>query len=243
MRGTTLERSLGVRFKNRRLMDQALVHPSYVNEFLSDRAASERSLASYQRLEFLGDSVVGVAITLELYHRCPDLPEGQLTKLRSSLVRGRSLAEVARRLELGHHLKLGRGEEASGGRARESNLAATLEAMVGAVFLDRGFDAATKFVLKIMNDDIRHALSQEIAVDPKSQFQEAVQALGGTPPQYRLLEEGGPPHDRSFEVEVLMNGQVMGRGQGRRKLDAENQAAQEALRLMAPDPSDADDSC
>jgi ribonuclease-3 len=234
LKRTKLEQKLGLHFKNRQLLEQVLVHPSYLNELPPE----DRYGGSYERLEFLGDALLGVAVTLEIFNRYPELPEGQLTKLRSSLVRGRVLAEVARRLELGQHLKLGKGEESTGGRDRASNLAATFEALVGAVLLDRGFNTAQKFVLKTMHEEMVGILKDGVPEDPKSLLQELVQGAGGVPPQYRLAEAGGPDHNKSFDVEVVMDGQVMGRGQGKRKLDAEKQAAQVALHRLNSNAGD-----
>ena len=229
MRASPLERKLDYRFKNRRLLEQALVHPSYTNEL----PPAERSLGSYERLEFLGDAVVGLFITLELYRRYPDLSEGQLTKLRSSLVSGENLASAARRLELGNYLKLGRGEESSGGRERASNLAASLEALVGAVCLDRGFDKARKFVIDTLSPEMEILLLGGIPEDPKSRLQELLQSNGLLLPEYHVVHSGGPEHDRNFLVEVVLDGEVLGRGEGKRKLDAEKQAAQEALQHLS----------
>jgi len=227
-----LERKLGLRFKDRKLLDRALVHPSYLNEL---RAPSKPG-DSYERLEFLGDSVVGAVIAGELYRKCPDLDEGDLTKIRSSLVRGSTLAKVARKLDLGAYLKLGKGEASSGGTDRESNLAACMEALIGAVFLDHGFDTAKKVVLKTMADDLEAALSVGVTEDPKSRLQEIIQGKGGVPPFYRTVESSGPDHAKNFEIEVVMEDQVMGRGRGKRKLEAENEAAQEALRRLNVSP-------
>ena len=232
MRATSLERKLELKFNDRGLLELALVHPSYVNEVQPGR----RITGSYERLEFLGDAVIEVATTFELFKRYPELSEGQLTKLRSSLVRGRTLARIARGLDLGEHLSLGRGEESTGGRDRDSNLAATLEALVGATFLDRGFDAATKLVLRLLRDEFGELLAEGVPEDPKSQLQELAQSTGGAAPSYRLATSDGPDHHKSFDVEVLMEGQVMGWGTGKRKLDAEKQAAQEALRRLSAAP-------
>lgn len=232
MEPTTLERKLGMRFQDRALLEMALVHPSYLNELRSPPLEG----GSYERLEFLGDAALGLAITLELYRRCPDLPEGHLSVLRSSLVRGSTLAKVARDLGLGQNLVLGKGEEASGGRDRASNLAAAFEALVGAVFMDQGFEKAHEFVLQVMGGEVDGLLADGIPQDPKSRLQELVQREGQVVPTYRLVAEGGPDHLRTFDVEVVMNGQVMGRGQGRRKLDAEKEAARKAIQLLeAPD--------
>ena len=228
---SSLERKLGLRFKDRRLLDQALVHPSYLNELPS----ADKAVGSYQRMEFLGDAVLGVTIALELYQEFPNLDEGELTKLRSSLVRGRTLAQVAFRLGLGQQLKLGKGEESTGGRQRESNLAAALEALVGAVFVDRGFDKTRKFILEMMHEELGMVLKGELAEDPKSRLQELAQGMGESPPVYRVTEAVGPDHAKGFAVEVVINGTVMGVGHGMRKVDAEKSAAQEALiRLESP---------
>lgn len=225
---TELERSLKIRFKDRSLLEQALVHPSHLNEV----PPGQRSVGSYERLEFLGDAMLGLAVTHELFRRFPQLPEGQLTKLRSALVKGGTLAKVANRLQLAQYLKLGKGEESTGGRGRQSNLAATFEALVGAVFVDRGFETARAFVMRTMAEDVEEVLGRGVPEDAKSRLQEVVQRDGGALPLYQLVESGGPDHARSFDVEVVMDGQVWGKGRGRRKLEAEQKAAEEALRRL-----------
>ena len=225
MSPSAIERALGLRFKDRNLLDMALVHPSYLNEARPDA----QSAGSYQRLEFLGDAVLGLAVTQELFARCPDLSEGQLTKLRSSLVKGDALADIARHLELGQHLRMGRGEDSTGGRDRDSNLAATFEALIGALFLDRGYDTAREFVIRKMGAKLEEVLTRGAPEDPKSRLQELVQGMGEESPRYLLIDEEGPDHHKSFDVEVVVDGRVMGRGRGRRKLDAERQAANAAL--------------
>ncbi len=225
MNPSALELRTKLRFKNRKLLEQALAHPSYLNELQDDPGPGE----SYERLEFLGDSVLGLVITLELYKRHSDLTEGDLTKLRASLVRSSTLAGVARRLELGQHLNLGKGEESTGGRDRDSNLADAFEALTGAIFLDKGFDTATRFVLGTMREEIESIMEDGVPEDPKSRLQELIQRTGRTTPSYRVVKSGGPDHHKSFSVEVVMDGQVIGTGHGKRKLDAEKQAASEAL--------------
>ena len=225
MNPSALELKTKLRFKNRRLLEQALAHPSYLNELQDDPGPGE----SYERLEFLGDSVLGLVITLELYKRHSDLTEGDLTKLRASLVRSSTLAGVARRLELGQNLNLGKGEESTGGRDRDSNLADAFEALTGAIFLDKGFDTATRFVLGTMREEIESIMKDGVPEDPKSRLQELIQRTGGTAPSYRVVKSGGPDHHKSFSVEVVMDGRVIGTGHGKRKLDAEKQAASEAL--------------
>ena len=227
-RATPLERTLGLKFRDPALLEQALIHPSYINE----AGPTGPALVSYDRLEFLGDAVLGAAVTAELFHRCPDLPEGQMTKLRSSLVSGNTLARVARGLQVGQHLKLGRGEASSGGANRDTNLAAALEAIVGAAFLDRGFDQARKLVIGLMDGETQRALSSGIPEDPKSRLQEVAQRMGNAPPRYRTVGEEGRDNSKEFEAEVVMNGEVLGRGRGTRKVDAQRQAAREALRRL-----------
>ncbi len=220
-----LEQKLGIRFRNRRLLEQALVHPSYSNELGVDQGPAE----SYDRLEFLGDSVLGACVAWDLFHRQPSLTEGDLTRLRSSLVQGPTLANIARRFDLGLYLKLGRGEAATGGNDRDSILAASFEAVVGAIWVDAGFDAARRFVTDALGKDADHLLVEGIPQDPKSKLQELVQQMSKATPQYQLVSAEGPDHAKSFEVEVLMNGEPMGRGRGARKLDAEKEAALQAL--------------
>ena len=225
-RSTDLERALGLRFKDGRLLEQALAHPSYLNENL------EYTLGSYQRLEFLGDAVLQLAITGELYRRCPGMDEGQLTRLRSFLVKGTRLALVAREMELGQHLSLGRGEEANKGRDKESILAAALEALIGSVFVDRGYQVARKYVLKIMGKDLDDLLRGEVPEDPKSRLQHLSQVRGWGRPQYRTVRARGPNHARSFKVEVLVHGEVVGHGTGVRKAEAESEAAEQGIRHL-----------
>lgn len=223
---TDLERSLGLRFKDRGLLEQALAHPSFLNE------NPDFGLDSYQRLEFLGDSVLNLAITREVFHRCPDLDEGHLTRLRSSLVRGVMLARVAREIGLGSHLKLGKGEEGSGGRRRDSILAAAVESLVGAVFMDRGYEPARKLVLRILQKEMDRLLQGSVPEDPKSRLQHVSQERRLGQPRYRTVTAQGPNHARIFKIEVVVNGQVMGSGTGVRKAEAESKAAREGLRHL-----------
>lgn len=176
-----LEARLGLAFRDRRLLEQALVHPSYLNE------NPGFPLGSNERLEFLGDAVIGLVVGLELFQRQPHLSEGELTKLRSYLVRGETLARVAGGLKLGLYLALGRGEEATGGRRRRSNLAAALEALVGAIFLDQGYEVARGFVLRAMDGEIAEVLREGVPQDAKSRLQEVLQRMGNPPPHYLSL--------------------------------------------------------
>ena len=187
---------------------------------------------SNERLEFLGDALVGMVVAHELYQRYPDSPEGDLTVLRSALVKGETLAQIADSLQLGQYLLMGKGEEASGGRKRPSNLAATFEALVGAVFLDLGYDKTRDFVLRVLADMLSSVGKRIPLKNSKSLLQELVQGMGKTIPSYRIVDVTGEDHARTFTVEVVVSGEVMGRGTGSRKSTAEREAASEALRAM-----------
>lgn len=225
-----LEKSLGVSFKDRDLLRLALVHSSYVNENPGEPAVSN------ERLEFLGDALIGLVTAHELYNRHSDLPEGELTTLRSALVRGETLAAVAGSLHLGDHLLLGKGEEASGGRERPSNLAASFEALVGALFLDQGYEVTCSFVLNALSKELSAVDRLEVPSNPKAELQELVQGEGNAPPSYRVVEVSGKDHDRHFTVEVIVSGKVKGSGRGQRKSHAEQEAAREALKALVQEP-------
>jgi ribonuclease-3 len=218
---------LGLSFDSPTLLVEALTHPSFLNE------NPETARASYQRLEFLGDAVLGYVAASELFRRFPALPEGELTKLRAHLVQERSLAAVGEALDLGDQLYMGRGEEANGGRHRSSNLAASVEALIGAAYLDQGQYAVKLLILKLLAPEIERVERQGHApMDPKSRLQEVVQARNEPLPHYRVVDEHGPDHQRTFTVEVLLEDHVAGVGVARRKVDAERKAAAKALRSL-----------
>ncbi|MBM3943304.1 MAG: ribonuclease III [SAR202 cluster bacterium] len=223
-----LESLLGVQFQNPQLIRQALVHRSLLNE------QDESPLDSYERLEFLGDSVLGLVVSTELFQKHPDLAEGDLTRERSALVCGESLAQVARRLELGRFLRLGKGEEATGGRERDSNLAAVFEAVVAAVYLDGGYAAARRFVLRIMAPELAQHGKQGTAAwpNPKSALQEYLQGLGRPAPRYRVVAAEGPDHSPTFTVDAVVEEEVIGQGRAGKKADAERAAALDALERL-----------
>ena len=223
----SLEQDLGLAFATGPLLELAFVHSSYLNEHPDAFAESN------ERLEFLGDALIGLVIAQDLYQRIPDRPEGELTAMRSALVQGKTLATVSRSLRLGEYLLLGSGEEATGGRERQSNLAATLEALVGAVFLDRGYEAARAFVLRALSGELSEIADRQVPKNPKSLLQEQVQRDGGPSPSYRIVDVTGQDHARRFTVEVLVGEKVMGRGTGGRKSLAEEQAAREALAALS----------
>jgi ribonuclease-3 len=220
-----LQQELGVAFQEPSLLMLALVHPSYVNEH-------PEAACSNQRLEFLGDAVVDAIVAEEVYRRFPEAPEGQLTPLRAAVVRDDAVARAGRRLGLGALMQLGQGEEATGGRERPSNLAAAFEAMVGAVFLDQGFNVARRVTRGLLEEELK-ALSEGRAVsDPKSQLQEYAQQRGKPPPMYRVVQERGPEHAKEFDIEVALEGVVLGMGRGRRKAEAEREAAAQAMAAL-----------
>jgi ribonuclease-3 len=216
---TKLQKTMGIRFNDRSLLEQALIHSSYINE------NPGFALDSNERLEFFGDAILGFIIAEDLYQRFPNLDEGGMTKLRSSVVCRDALARTARTIKLGDYLYLGRGEEASGGRRKPANLASALEAIIAAIFLDQGLDAARDFVLRATGQE----LNKRAEVDYKSRLQELLQARQRPQPTYKVVAVAGPDHDRKFTVEVRVGGKVLGRGSGKSKKAAETKAARSAL--------------
>jgi ribonuclease-3 len=225
-----VEQMLGVKFRRADLLRTAFVHRSYLNE------STEPGLKSNERLEFLGDAVLGYVVADILYKQCPDCPEGDLTERRGHLVKRDSLAAFARRLGLGDYFLLGRGEEAAGGRDRAANLAGLFEAVVGAVACDRGLGAARAFILRAMGDAIAGMRGRPAPIDPKSLLQELAQARWQRAPSYRTVGAEGPEHRKLFTVEVAVSGEVLATGTGPSKQEAEREAARRALeRLGAPE--------
>ncbi|MDE2842560.1 MAG: ribonuclease III [Chloroflexota bacterium] len=219
-----LETSLGLTFKDQGLLRQALVHRSYLNEH------GGSSLDSYERMEFLGDAVLELIVSTELYSNLPHITEGELTKGRSSLVCRPSLARAARRLSIGRHLALGKGEVESGGHNRESILEEAYESVVAAIYLDQGYDAARDFVLRSLEPDLEEIFRRGRPVEnPKSRLQELIQGIGLPTPRYELVSAEGPDHQPVFTVQVLVDDEILGQGTGSKKADAERAAAQMAL--------------
>lgn len=220
-----LQEQIGVQFQNDRLLWQALTHRSYINEHGEGEGDNER-------LEFLGDAVLDFLVGDMLFQRFPDMPEGQLTRLRSALVRTESLAFLAAEAGLGTHLRMGKGEEAGGGRERPSNLCAAFEAVTGALYLDQGLEAVRAFILPRLESLIGQVLEEAIDKDARSRLQEWSQAELNKTPVYRTVSATGPDHLKEFVVEVLIGERVVGRGTGRSKQIAAQAAAREALRLV-----------
>lgn len=219
-----LEEKIGYRFQNPKYLKEALQHSSYANE-------ARHGTRSNERLEFLGDSVLSIVVSEFLYTHFTHLPEGDLTKYRSMLVCERSLCGFARQVGLGQWLKLGKGEENTGGRDRDSILADAFEALIAAIYLDGGMEQARDFVLTYVKPEMASAEFAQNR-DYKTALQEVIQRNREEKVTYELVDEHGPDHDKSFTVEVHLNSNVIGRGTGKSKKEAEQLAAREALALM-----------
>ena len=221
-----LEAAIGYKFQNIQLLQNALTHSSYANE------RWHNSLLSNERLEFLGDSVLGMLVAEYLYGTFPDRPEGELTRMRADMVCEHTLATVANRIGLGEHLLLGHGEERLGGRSRESILADATESVIAACFLDGGLEAAARFVKKYILVEV--PVSRPNNMDYKTSLQELVQQKKNQVLIYTLVGQSGPDHDKLFDVEVSLNGTVVGTGSGRSKKRAEQMAAKAAVEKLFP---------
>ena len=221
-----LETAIGYRFQNIQLLQNALTHSSYANE------RWHNSLLSNERLEFLGDSVLGMLVAEYLYHNFPNRPEGELTRMRADMVCEQTLAAAANRIGLGSHLLLGHGEEQGGGRNRSSILADAMESVIAACFLDGGMEAALKVVRQFILVEVPvNKLHNE---DYKTKLQELVQQKKNQILSYRMAGQSGPDHDKNFDVEVSLNGQVVGFGSGSSKKRAEQMAAKCAIEKLFP---------
>jgi ribonuclease-3 len=208
-------------FKNKELLDLSLTHKSWVNEHRGTRVSNER-------LEFLGDAILEFVITEVLYQTFPKRQEGYLTSLRSNLVNTKNLANLAKKLGVGQALYLSKGEEESGGRENLSLLADTVEAVIGALYLDQGIEIVREFIKKHLGSEIPEKIAGHLK-DAKSRLQEYVQANGWTTPRYKVIEESGPDHNKKFVIEVLVENKSLGQGLGKSKNQAEQDAAQKAL--------------
>jgi ribonuclease-3 len=223
---TDLEEHLDIAFKNPALLQQAMYHRSFLNEAAED-------VESNERMEFLGDAVLGLVVSDRLFRDYPGMTEGQLSQVRAILVRWDALAKAAERIELGEYLVLGKGEELSGGRARPSNLAGAYESLIGAAYMDQGFRFAQKLVLKLLKPDFDEIAAQGFSADSKSELQHVAQTRWHQIPSYNLVSSEGPDHAKLFTVEVSVGEQALGQGQGRNKKQAELNAARQALETLA----------
>ncbi len=215
-----LEKKIGYTFQNRALLKQAVTHSSFANEQKINRQKH------YERLEFLGDAVLELVSSDFLFQTHPEMPEGQLTKLRASMVCEPALAYCAKDLTLDSYIQLGKGEEATGGRYRDSIVSDVMEAVIGAIYLDGGMEPARTYIHRFILSDLEN---KQLFLDSKTNLQEYMQQNLKKEFHYRLVEESGPEHDKVFLVEVVMEEKVLGRGKGRTKKAAEQQAAYEAL--------------
>lgn len=219
----TLESRLGYKFRNSLLLAEAMTHPSLAYE-------SQRPHFDNQRLEFLGDAVLQLILTEDLFRMFPAFPEGKLTKLRSRLVSRRALARFAVTIDLGSYVLLGKGEESTGGRRRVSTLADAFEALMGAVYLDCGYEQTRELVLRLFQSEIEALAGSPEEKNPKGQLQECLQAIEPAPPEYEIVTETGPDHRKVFQAQVSWRGKVLAVGRGKSKKEAEARAAAEALR-------------
>jgi len=218
-----LEERMDYTFRNRSLLEEALTHPSMAYE-------KGKPNVDNQRLEFLGDSVLQLVVTHELFNLFPDFAEGNMTKIRSGFVSRDALRVYAEHLDLGSFIKLGRGERNSGGSQRSSILADAFEAVVGAIYLDGGLESARDFILRLTNEDLKQALENPQDRNPKGELQELLQTYKGQGPRYHVEEEAGPDHDKRYLVSVEWRNIELGRGEGTSKKSAEANAAADALK-------------
>ena len=229
---SALQQTLGISFNDLSILEQAIVHSSYINE------NPDSTPLSNERLEFLGDAVLGLVIAEKLYLDYPQFSEGEMTKLRSALVSRDTLAHIARNISLGNYLYLGKGEEASGGRNKLTNLAGALEAVIAAILLDQGLAITRDFTLRLLNKELQKVVSQGVKTDYKSQLQEFIQSRQQQIPTYYLVEAVGPAHNRRFTVEVRVDNTVLGRGSSKSKKAAETEAAHVALERLSTNFTD-----
>jgi len=219
------EEVVGVKFKNIDLLRQAVVHRSYLNEH------SDFELGHNERLEFLGDAVLEIAVTEYLYNNFPDTPEGDLTNWRASLVNSKMLAIVANEIGLEKYLYLSKGESRdANSKARQYIIANAVEALIGAIYLDQGMEMAGEFVAARMLSKLDNILSKELYLDPKSKFQEKSQEVNKTTPHYKVLHESGPDHDKIFEVGLYLDNELIAKGKGSSKQDAQVSAARNGIK-------------
>ena len=221
---TELEAAIGYTFENPELLTEALTHSSYAHE-------QHKNMKYNERLEFLGDAVLSIVVSDYIYEHCPELPEGELTKLRASLVCEKSLFDFAKVIDLGSYLRLSNGERRNGGAKRPSIVSDAFEALIAAIYLDGGMEPARKHILRFVVPEIENHKNHSFK-DYKTALQEIIQKNPGEKLEYKLVGSSGPDHNKHFKVEVCLNSNVIGRGGGKSKKEAEQQAAREALELM-----------
>lgn len=220
------EKRIGYSFSDKKILVLALTHSSYANE--NKKGTHENN----ERLEFLGDAVLDMVVSEYMYRSFPNMPEGELTKLRAGVVCEGSLARLARQLDFGKCILLGKGEESTGGRNRDSILADAFESVIGAICIDGGKDSVTKYILSFMEQEIDTAKNNFKTMDCKTHLQEVIQKNSKLPITYRIINESGPDHNKVFMAEVCHNGMILGKGEGKSKKEAEQNAAHNALQEM-----------
>ncbi len=218
-----LEERMGFKFDKPQLLELAFIHKSFINECNDKNECNER-------LEFLGDAVLELVVTEYLYKTYPETDEGVLTNWRSALVKGKNLAHVARMLKLGQYLSLSKGEDRSGGRDKDYILANTMEALIGALYLDKGYERTKTFIGKHIIKFLDEIIAQGLHIDAKSHIQEMAQDKLGVTPHYKLIDESGPDHDKTFLMGIYFGDDLVGQGKGSSKQNAEQEAARDALR-------------
>lgn len=224
----TLEKTIKINFKDQELLKNVFIHRSYLNE------NKDLKLESNEKLEFLGDSVLSLTTSIYLYNHYPELGEGDYTDIKASIVRTESLAEVSVDLKLGDYLYLSNGEERGKGREKTNILADVFEALIAAIFIEHGFNKAYKFISdNLFKNRLDNIIKNKLYLSPKSRLQEITQAKYKELPAYELTHESGPEHDKKFEVEVLVNEKIVGKGSGTSKKQAEEMAAQNALEKIS----------
>lgn len=223
----SLQAILGITFRDISLLEQSLVHRSYLNENQGIESDSN------ERLEYLGDAVLGFVVAEKLYRDFPEYDEGRMTRLRSILVRRETLARISRSINLGDYLFLGKGEDSSGGRNKSANLACALEAVIAAVYLDQGMTKSRKMIVKLLEEEWQKAINKPAAIDYKSRLQELIQSREQRIPSYQVTGTSGPDHIKTFNVEVRLGDRVLGNGSGKSKKEAETEAAKEALEQLS----------
>lgn len=220
-----LEKKLGIKFKNPDLLKEAFTHRSFLNE------KGRKDVRHNERLEFLGDAVLEIIVTEFLFHKFVDKPEGELTSLRAALVNAGMLLSVAKKLGLGKYLMLSKGEEKEFGKGKQFILANSVEALMGAIYLDQGYDVADNFVKTFICSNIQNVLDEKLWQDAKSLFQEKAQEITNFTPTYEVLKESGPDHKKHFTIGVYLNDELIAKGDGFSKQDAQRKAAEEALKV------------
>ncbi len=221
------EKKVGLKFKNKDLLEKSLTHRSFLNEH------DNQELRSNERLEFLGDAVLELVVSEHLFEKYPERPEGELTSFRAAVVRTSNLAKISRKLGLGEFLLMSKGEEMTGGREKEYLLANTLEAIIGALYLDQGYEPVKIFLEKHLIPQISTIIKYRLDIDAKTKLQEKTQSVFKETPTYKVIKEKGPDHEKVFTVVVKINGKVYGEGEGITKQKAEDTAAREALRKIS----------